>query len=97
MNNQGFSALPSGTDMNPKALTLPGHIKHTAPVQAEVIQPGFTDRHHLGMGSALQQGILIQRLALGMIRMHPDRGKKIVITLGQRHHPRQRVQGGHHC
>ena len=84
MNDQRLATAPGGPDMGAKALPLPVQITG----QAEVIQPGFTDRHHLGMGSALQQGILTQRLALGMIGMYPDRGKKIVITLGQRHHPR---------
>ena len=84
MNDQGFGSLSGSTDMNPKALTLPGHIKHTAPVQAEVIQPGFTNTDHLGQCRTAQK-IVQQGFAHPfVVRVNAGGAPKIIVSQGQR-------------
>ncbi|MPM97788.1 hypothetical protein SDC9_144965 [bioreactor metagenome] len=88
MHHQRLPARPRSADVVPETLALPLRLI-LVPI---VIQPGFTDTNHLGMGGQCNEALNRRLLDLGRFRMNANRRIQIGLTLGERQHFRKIFQ-----
>ena len=82
MNDKRLPALNCRTNMGTESVALPVQVSG----QPVVIQPGFTDGDNFGMLSQTYQFGLGWLSFQFVIRMHADRGEKIVMLFSQFQH-----------
>jgi hypothetical protein len=77
-----------------KALTLPGHLVHTALAQAVVVQPGLANAHHARQCGAAHQVFERGLLHAFVVGVHTHGGPEVVVAGGEVMHLWELFQRG---
>ena len=94
VDHQRFGRCLRGADVHPKALALPLHIGHAAPVEAVIVQPGLADGHHPGQCGALHQVIEGGFGHVFAVGVNAHRSPEIRVVRGQTVHLRKSLERG---